>query len=815
MAIKKIIFIIPLILVSSFCNVKGTQIELRELERMLISMKQIREYVDRSVEEASISTPTVLIGTTGAGKTTIFNLLLDIPLCARSGSTLANPVVIDLVDSHRQPCYKISENPIAETSSPVFKNGHYDLPGFNDKRAIGTAEKGLASISIQEIVNAYGINKVLKSIHPVKVLAVVNYDHLCNKMTEFSDFLNQFGAIFKHHSNELSNSLGLVITKFPKKWTDRTAQKKLKDTFNVYQKPEINKHLSEDQKFSLAKLISLENSKIAFFHEPDLDTLSTALDDLTTIPMDFSGDCRAIREVIENTQPVRLYNPCISFSENAIKRIYRMLSTFDSSMRCIIDGFYDDAPTYVQSLIFQSYGISKLRQSFVDVVNLLKCLSLESQHYVQNVDHLLQIFQIMYYDKEKISKLERLKLFLEFFDIIDFQDKIDPLVWGKFSSSFINLIQKFGTPPDSVVESGVLSVNGFVVSVGEICQRYRIAELSKIDVYALHSIFIDHEITIPSGMVKFLSPYCIIQSEKNVIVNLSGQHGESYYEQAEVDTPGQFGGSGERGGYFYGRFNKVHGSSYLDINANGGNGGKGQSGGNGSHGIAGDRQNLQRIDSKYLRVRTKLEKSFIPTNARYKEIYVSGTEGKPGQNGGHGGHKGYAGLISIYQNEYHPHIRYEMNDGVNGLPGEGGTGGLHGGETAEIYKRTYRVEYIFPEWWGIPELEDNFIVDLPVIENVGDVAWSDRLYRGLKKGLEVVGGYFTITVKGVTIAGVTSIVLPHMNFSTTVSALSFVTVMSPFYSKWCFSEWEGVAERVRYPTRANPGLQGSINRSVA
>ena len=37
--------------------------------------------------------------------------------------------------------------------------------------------------------------------------------------------------------------------------------------------------------------------------------------------------------------------------------------------------------------------------------------------------------------------------------------------------------------------------------------------------------------------------------------------------------------------------------------------------------------------------------------------------------------------------------------------------------------------------------------------------------------------------------------------------------MSPFYSKWCFSEWRGVVERVRYPTRANPGLQGSINEA--
>ncbi len=707
--INKVIIFIIILCISKLNTVEATQVgiseelgsEIRSLQQLLIPIREINQRIEMAARTAPTHGTSVLLGVTGSGKTTLFNLLLGIPLCAKKGMSIGNPVIIDLMDSERYPRYEIEEGPVARTRLPNFDQGYCDLPGFNDIRTINSNPQDSATISIQEIINAYTINKVLRQINPIKIVAVTNYVHLAGRMAEFSSFLQHIGTIFQNNSVELTESLSLIITRFPQHFrsAEDSAKDLLRETFKSYHSPQNIRHFNAVQRFALEKLLELNNAHISFLYEPShlLDQIGSDIDDMTDIriPLDHTIEKSLIEEAIQNVTALHQIQPYISLSDNATSRINRACNVFNELISQTVDSVYTRMPLYINSLVLNAPNISGLRETFREVIGLLENLSLTRERYSLNFDNIVHILRIINENAGAISTLENVRPFLDFFELTHLPDTIDPAVWQKFSNRFVSLLRLFETPPHIERRNDVLFMKGLLVSTSDILPELEQHPYTKINIYALHSLFLDQHIERPELNVGFWAPYWITRTQESMRIDVSGSNGTNYEAQAENEHDGLLGILGSNGGKFYGELKHFYGPMRLIINASGGNGGNGQDGGNGKPGA--------KIDAKSrefytLNKRLETERNFfVPTNVRFRETYISGKEGRPGGNGGNAGNRGF---IQINNGRHYGYIDEINNDGRSG---EGGKGGRHGGDEGNVYKGVYIAEHILPWLTGIKE----------------------------------------------------------------------------------------------------------------
>lgn len=700
--------------------------EITHLNQLLVPIQEISKRVEQASGRAPAEGTTVLMGVTGSGKTTVFNLLLDIPLCAKNGSTIGNPVVIDVLDPSREPHYKINESPISETSLPVFSISYCDLPGFDDRRVLDGHTRDTASIYIQDIVNAYSINKVLKSIKPVKIMAVVNYDHLRNKMPQFSDLLHHLGTIFSGNSIEFSESLGLVITNFPRRLAKdiNKTKGKLKDTFRVYQRPETIVNFGNEQRFALGKLIELSNARITFFYKPECE-----LDEDAILPLDLSSEKSLIETFIGNIRASRDLVSNISLSDMAATRIDRACQAFNNIVSHIVDLMYADMPSSIDKLVIRSQDVVSLRRKLESATGLLGSLSDRKEDYSRNFDNFLSMLRLINADIEGVQRFERIRPFLEFLELTQIPNTIEPTVWRRLPNTFTSLLRAFSSPPIFERGNNILTVKSFLVSASDIRDEVMNNPYSLVNVCSLHSFFFDQNIEKPGLKLSILSPNWIVADRTDKMVNLSGRSGDNHaHSKAQNEHDGLPGRAGQNGGHFYGRLKQLHGEpAILTINVKGGRGGRGQDGGDGSDGADGTpgiRDDVRRRAQSALSRRSEIDRNvfvaamsfvFTPLNKKFRETYVSGTfgtRGNDGKKGGQGGRGGYSGSVMI--NDQQPHSfrlipQTNHNADHSGLPGrggQGGRGGRHGGN-GQVYRGVYIAEYIVPFFRGISRVDQN------------------------------------------------------------------------------------------------------------
>ncbi len=718
-------------------RVEGVEPELGELQHLLEPIRTAKQRIEAAARTAPAEGTSILIGITGSGKTTAFNLLLGTPLCAKRGTTIGNPVVVDLLNPDHQPHYEIREGPVAETKLPDFDQGYCDLPGFNDPRVINDTIQNADSLLVQEIINAYSVNKVLSRINPIKIVAVVNYVHLAGRMTEFSSFLQHVGTIFQNNPAELSESLSLIITRFPQhfKSAEDSAKDFLRGTFRIYENPQNIIHFNPAQRFTLGKLLELNNDRISFLYEPSL------VQGDMRVPLDLSSEKTSIENLMRNIRASHNIRPCASLSENALSLINRACTVFNTLVSRAVDSVYSRMPDYINALILNAQNIQNLRGNFREIVSLLENLPLRRENYLQNFDNVLQVFRAINARAEAITTFENVRPFLEFFELTHLPDTINPTVWQNIPNRFVALLRLFETPPHVERRNDVLFMKGLLISTGDILSELARHNYTKINIYALHSLFLDHNIEKSGLNVGFWAPNWISRTQGGKLINLSGINGVNHDAQAQNEHDGVSGSPGNNGGHFYGKLRHFHGASRLTINVGGGNGGNGQSGGKGNDGVHGNPGSSQDVINKActLYERVKVERNFLvaaasfmftPLNVKYKETYISGRKGLPGGNGGRGGRGGYGGHGGLIQinDGVRPHafdliteVNQESSRGENGASGRGGRGGRHGGEKGSMHKGVYTAEYISPELRGIGivEADDNRITVEPRIIPVG------------------------------------------------------------------------------------------------
>lgn len=146
----------------------------------------------------------------------------------------------------------------------------------------------------------------------------------------------------------------------------------------------------------------------------------------------------------------------------------------------------------------------------------------------------------------------------------------------------------------------VLSLKGIIVGTSDLAAMLQLhPNPVKIDVSALHTLFVDENLIAPGTSCSFIAPQWVVDGEK--IINLSGKDGELMNPAAnggvgQAGTDGQPGNSGKNGGNFYSKVtniqyvNRPQEASPLTINTSGGQGGNGQDGGRGGEGMAGQNE---------------------------------------------------------------------------------------------------------------------------------------------------------------------------------------------------------------------------------
>lgn len=637
---------------------------------------EIEETVPANLNEVAL-----ILGDSGEGKSSILNYIAEVSLEAKFDEEINEFEIIT-----QTPIYgaEINKGSVSKTKMPAGWEKYWDCPGFDDTRGPEI-----------ELINAFSIYKLTENAKNVKILLVISENTIKgNRSQSFLKVINNVANCFDQ-TNNLSQSLGLIVTK-----REKLNIKILRNIFSrLLAEQEDQKTFTAAQKNILQSWIS-ENSHIFFFDIPKKEgAIATTQRNL-------------IVEGIEQIEWLNKPQPKISIESEAREEIRFLFHEVLKDLKDVIcQHFYDEAFHYLKGLVINSQRIYDLRKNLLNLKERMDEISINDQNLLQYEKNIKLLFSISETIKSQSMKNIIGKLLSQFLFLM----KIKPdslMIEGNTSSwyapikSSIDAIICLLSQPEKKQSGGKIIIKGFIVATSAI-NNVNSQEITEVEFYSLNRIFLDCDLNLPGANLTLISPQIHIEGAERLI-NLKGAPQIERIEDSN-GLDGLPGLPGKPGGNLLVKCNvcsKEYETSRVTIDVSGGEGGKGQKGRNGSDGSDGGDGGKEKVEKKEQsclksRERFKAEylgdyieggiKFFLTFNEKFAEVYESFEPGETGGDAGKGGRGGEGGLPGtvtwIPTSPLLPLIVIN-NEGPEGLNGEHGRPGI-GGRNGPLYCGVY------------------------------------------------------------------------------------------------------------------------------
>lgn len=611
---------------------------------------------------------TIIIGATGAGKSTLFNYMqhdlqymykqADVVYQRRDGQPLASA---------------IKEGPLSETKFPMRGDRYDDCPGFED-----------TTYAEQAIINAYSINRLLEKTSSAKVLLVANYSELkkAERGGPFVKRIARLGRMFSNDIDKFIESLAFVVTDIaayrpgesepiPKEENINLVKKILKGYIKAMSGISRNIVAEDEIKNTIKILHALKDKSkknVEVFCTPKH---TRNLQDLQKIERESIESMLKERTAIQKVDPILVIDPA---GKVLLERFFSR-----SLIECqkIIDETFKNVDESIKGYIESSKSsVKTLRDSFAGIGKQIRIDSLSPEKFTET----LEIFhsktsEIFRQDNNFHKHLERFKFMKKLTIGLDNQDPANVRIAEQIIESINKISEKFSLISECRLETADkrLKLSGGIVGTSDLPEN--ISHFSEIDVFSLHSLVLDKDVKASGANITFFSPNWVKKSE--VKIDLSGKDGEKVIKKP-ASGDGLRGKPGSPGGNFFGNFKNIFGERSLTIISKGGKGSNGTKGAQGEKGEDGytleapeSLDNFSDILEKYIFNTKKISTS---------KGAVRGKKGGQGFSGGAkglGGNKGTIELDLPVLKEMIITIAEDGNDGKAGKAGKGGSGGLY------------------------------------------------------------------------------------------------------------------------------------------
>jgi hypothetical protein len=672
-----------------------------EIEKIYQLINQVDARIPFQQEKAI-----VIIGDTGEGKSALLNYLAEVPLFSKVDEGFGEFVIYtnDVVEG-----MEISDGCVAKTSLPSSWMEFWDCPGFGDTRG-----------SVQDIVNAFTIYKLIKSAKKVKVLVVVSENTIKGpRRKSFLNLIRNVGETFKN-TDELIYGLCLVVTKNE----SLNLGKMRKGLHKIFKEQDDQENFNISQR-KILDFLSSPKSQIVFFNAPQKEGLIS------------DEDRSLILEGINKISYLKNPEPSISISPES-KNLIRSLS----------EKLNDDIENFIslkfcpEILVYIGKSIDNYSGTIDELRSLLKQLSdqLEniSDEPLQFENNLHQIFSttIMLQNKELEDEFYKKIFQIDFIKLIkpeSLEIRSNTSSWYRFILESLQNLNILISLPEKDIQGRKLTLKGLMIGIKDLNTAMKDRNLSEINIHSQRYLFIDEDVIAPGINLTLISPQMSVIGTRKI--NLKGNPGPQHQPSKASDgvsgseeqingKDGLPGFSGGNGGNFYAKGKNFFNMSSLTIDVSGGDGGKGQDGGNGAKGMDGrdhGRENVMNRKESALISRENFTaescldyiekgiKFFFTFNDKFREIYESYDPGQKGGNSGQGGVGGLGGKFGSviiecqFQSSENPTIIKNCRRGEDGRGGRPGLGGKNGPK----YRGIYINEAVFPQLRGINPTDPN------------------------------------------------------------------------------------------------------------
>lgn len=616
-------------------------------------LKKDLDQVDKTLRSAKISNSvTVIIGNTGAGKTTIFRNIQGLPIKAYYDEQWREY----LIEGEG-----ISNSYQSMTTYPTLsQNGDYfDCPGFGDNRGIA-----------QDIINAYSLHKLFNRIQEFNLLVVVSASEFHTRAEPFIALIDHIEKLFpdKKDMEKLKKGFNLVVTHMPKEKSDIRFIKKVMHAI-VEDRP----NLSPFKKEIITFLADKNNPKITFFEKPEK-----------------AGIINTKQTFIKDKVYIKDIKPSISITDRTAIVIKDLADETADDISIFFNEFKDEIPTHTHNFIRTSLKTApEIRNNLKIISHKLNAVTSKIEDFAEDKENIKTVFKV--FDTTAWEKFSALMERREFLGLIKPENtmlnlNLDQRTLKSIAKEFSSL----GSDPEirSFPRKSKAIIKGSIIGTSDIQKEIKLENVSKLEAWGLNSLIIDQDITAPGTSIVFISPFWVVIGDRTI--NLKGRDGSLSEPQALSGKDGKPGKPGQCGGNFYGFMNEFYNSKNLTIEISGGKGGNGQDGGNGRDGTDGKIEDvLNRVKGTLYSTSSyeaNLEAEQQPS--AYRKVYRSGGQGEKGGNAGAGGIGGYAGLVFLYTLEgkkVTSNIKIRAMLGASGRPGIPGKGGKHGKVFEGVY----------------------------------------------------------------------------------------------------------------------------------
>ncbi|GBC08661.1 hypothetical protein RclHR1_00830012 [Rhizophagus clarus] len=672
-----------------------------EIEEIYQLINQVDAKIPSQQENAI-----VIIGDTGEGKSALLNYLAEVPLFSKADEGFDEFVIN--TDSAVEGM-EIGDGCVAKTSLPSSWMEFWDCPGFGDTRG-----------SVQDIVNAFSIYKLIKSAKKVKVLVIVSENTIKgSRRKSFLNLIRNVGETFKN-TDELIYGLCLVVTKNE----SLNLEKMRKGLHKILKEQDDQENFNISQR-KILDFLSSPKSQIVFFNAPQKEGLIS------------DEDRSLILEGLNKISYLENPEPSISISPESKNLISSLSEKLNDDIENFISlKFCPEILVYIGKLIeYHSDTIDELRSLLKQLSDQLENISDEPSQFENN---LYQIFLTtkMLQNEELKDKFYKKIFQLDFIKLIkpeSLKIRSNTSSWYRFILESLRNLNILISLPEKDIQGRKLTLKGLMIGIKDLNTAMKDQNLSEINIYSLKYLFIDEDVIAPGINLTLISPRMSVIGKR--IINLKGNPGPQHQPSKASDgvsgsedqingkdgLPGLPGGNG---GNFYAKGKKFFNMSSLTIDVSGGDGGKGQDGGNGAKGMDGrdhGRENVMNRKESALILRENFTaesrlnyiekgiKFFLTFNDKFREIYESYDPGQKGGNGGQGGVGGLGGksgsviIECQFQSSENPTIIKSCGRGEDGRGGRPGLGGKNGPK----YRGIYINEAVFPQFRGINPTDPN------------------------------------------------------------------------------------------------------------
>lgn len=680
--------------------------ELTELSNQYLNnFKSIINYKKNEIAQSNTKDGVVLLGYTGAGKTTIINYLSG--LNGKIKKHGLNEAIIDFTNvKDALPVSNVGSYSSC-TFFPQIKIGDsklfLDCPGSKDNRGF-----------FVNVCNGLTVKNMVSNLNTVKLCLVTEYEAL--QLAKGKWFLKSIRENILDIVREgYENNVSLIVNKVPQ----NTELSEVKDL--------IGNICCEDDKQvqSFIKNI-ITKEKVAIFSSPDIGENNKNID---TIYWNET-QVQKLEELIDNTE-------CFQVDEN-LKSWPVDQEVLASIFNAYKNTLQVDIEFLTKEYLKQSYelnsniGRNMLIKDVEGKLDDIKKLNIKDGK-ISTIDKQLSIFG----NSNQIVNLNLLESFLKNNDYqINIQRKIcsDLNSASEALGKIYTYISNINIVPVDKQENKEKIFFGNFIDANEIFDS-NYNDVSSIKLYATNYITLKNSITLKGINLTIVTPNLMI--EDSVKIDLSGENGTNHELSKALNNDGLPGNPGKSSGNFLAIYNQVTNLNLVKIALYGGKGGKGQDGDNGKNGKNGTNAKdflIQNIDYNHNdhenNINTNLlnydfnikEKLFdvqfvnqypqsithnienqikncccIPQYIIQKHTFLikamPGQQGGDGFKGGQKGHDGFNGKLTIInkgiQDLKNIVLKNNASISKNGKHGTPGKGGVNG--------ENYALEYFIPE----------------------------------------------------------------------------------------------------------------------